>query len=1467
MFLLQLRPVQTFLAHKLLSVVSDKTSHEMSLDRLKISWLDQASLEEVLIKDLEGDTMLYAQSFEVNYRIWDIIKQEYLNVEEVTANKLILNLIKHRPDEKLNLTQFLNALKTDTVKKKSKPILLDRINLSNLDLRLVDVTKTQDRTRLDFAHLDFNIPDFSLTDFHLRSDTISGSILQMRGVERNSKFTIEEFNTIFRVSNSSLSVDDLSFKTPTSQVSDSLEFFYNGLDDLAYFQDSVSFILHFNDTRISKEDIKIITGARKLESDITIDGIVWGTVGDFNIEETRFGYGSSYFVGGVSCFGLPDLSKTFVLADITKSHVLPRDLRPYVGDYTDNLRQMGRIDFTGSFAGFFKDFVARGDFVTDQGSVHSDINLKIPDDPSMMSYVGNLEFKNLNVGAFFRNDVAQVVNLKATINGEGITPENAEFDLKALIYQSGLYGYVYDSVSADGRFAKNFFEGSFKVEDPNCDLKGNAQIDFRNEQEILNVNVIVNTFNSDELRFSRRNLGAKGNINLEVKDLDLDNFIARLEIDSGELNLDEKQVILDSIRFTADLKDSIRTIKMAFPGFSSKVEGEFRITDVIKDVKLMAQGYAGKLMIIDDSVTTNEGSGNNYKLKLDAQIDNISPYLDSLSIPIDIGGRTILEGSFRQSKNANLSFYLKTDSLELGRNLFLNPIIELNGSEDLEDQSILTNFIFQSSEQVIPGVPNTEKFLIEGVWYDNEIDLTTMVNQPETKSEVRLESTMTLYEDSLIFRMRPSDMLLLGDNWKFNQANKIVITNQKIDFKDLEIYDASESISLQGVYADSIPTSIIVSTEGLNMNKAELFSKVSVGGLLNGEFKMFRENSSESFRFDGGFLLKNLSYDQVELGDVKGSSNWNPSNKSIYTKVDVERKDVNTIEIEGYYFPVAESEQLDFNITFDEADLKMGQPFLQENFSNISGLATGSFKLSGSVDKPEVIGNCSIKNGSVLINYLNTFYVFDGGVDFNSNSIGFSNFNLTDRKGSNASVSGMIRHNSFKNMVMDVSIRANTFEFLNTTSLDNNLYYGTAYGTGTIGITGPLNDLNIAANIRTEADTKFFIPISDGTTSTQQEYITFVDFSDTTKTDIEEEFNISGLTLDFDIEVTPDAYCELIFDIKTGDIIRGRGRGNLKLRLDTDGEFNMFGPLEITEGAYNFTVPNFINKEFEVVPGSMITWYGEPYNAILDLDATYLQRASFAELENPDKQTQDALANKVPILVVLRLEGGMLSPDIEFDLQLQNESDATSTNVSELSQITSDEQELKRQVISLLFLKRFSPRQSFTLSGGGTVGNSVSEFLSSQVSYLVSQIDENLEVEVNLADLNKDAFNTFQLRFAYTFLDGRLKVTRGGDFGNQNDNNDNVLNDIVGDWSVEYSLTKDGRLRAKVFRNSNQRILTTQDQQNQETGVSLRFVHSFNDFAELLSLKRDEAMLKREQEKKKAEAADKSEASSKDSTQ
>ena len=164
--------------------------------------------------------------------------------------------------------------------------------------------------------------------------------------------------------------------------------------------------------------------------------------------------------------------------------------------------------------------------------------------------------------------------------------------------------------------------------------------------------------------------------------------------------------------------------------------------------------------------------------------------------------------------------------------------------------------------------------------------------------------------------------------------------------------------------------------------------------------------------------------------------------------------------------------------------------------------------------------------------------------------------------------------------------------------------------------------------------------------------------------------------------------------------------------------------------------------------------------------------------------------------------------------------------------------------------------ESFVGGADFSVGKSLSELVTNQISYLASQVDENLEIEVDLSDLDEEGFNTFQLRLGYTFMDGRLRVTRGGDFttATSEDQQSNLVSDIIGDWSVEYMLTRDGKLRVKMFSQSNQNQLSTSGQQQMETGLSLNCVTSFNNFSELMSRTRANAIQRKEEDETSEEA-------------
>src|SRR5690606_14382767 len=140
------------------------------------------------------------------------------------------------------------------------------------------------------------------------------------------------------------------------------------------------------------------------------------------------------------------------------------------------------------------------------------------------------------------------------------------------------------------------------------------------------------------------------------------------------------------------------------------------------------------------------------------------------------------------------------------------------------------------------------------------------------------------------------------------------------------------------------------------------------------------------------------------------------------------------------------------------------------------------------------------------------------------------------------------------------------------------------FASGEVTFTGHVDNLVIASTAKSEKNSRIFIPIGSSESAEKKEFINFISLMDTTTNEIKVQGikkEVSGITFDLNLEVTPDLYCEIIFDIKSGDIIRGRGNGDLKLILDTKGEFNMFGSVAFTEGWYNFTLYDIINKEFE----------------------------------------------------------------------------------------------------------------------------------------------------------------------------------------------------------------------------------------------------------------------------------------------
>jgi hypothetical protein len=148
-------------------------------------------------------------------------------------------------------------------------------------------------------------------------------------------------------------------------------------------------------------------------------------------------------------------------------------------------------------------------------------------------------------------------------------------------------------------------------------------------------------------------------------------------------------------------------------------------------------------------------------------------------------------------------------------------------------------------------------------------------------------------------------------------------------------------------------------------------------------------------------------------------------------------------------------------------------------------------------------------------------------------------------------------------------------------------------------------------NMKTNGGTRFVIPLDGPSEMSNNEFIQFVS-KDTVKK--VKPISKSNISLDFNLEATSDAEVQLIFDEKSGDVIKARGDGNLNMKINSKGKFDMFGDYVLSTGDYLFTLENFVTKKFEIEKGSSIKWNGNVYKANIDIVANYKQRASIKPL-------------------------------------------------------------------------------------------------------------------------------------------------------------------------------------------------------------------------------------------------------------
>lgn len=1487
----QFPEVQTVLTGRYLRGFSQVVGFPSTVERIDLRWYDRLEMKQVMIKDPANNQMISVERLLVNFDFFDLMAKGNVNIDEAEIDRAVVRLIKIKESDtssNLNINVFIKKINEKFSSggggKSSAKLNIGEIALDNSQFIYSEPEKDSIRNGFDYRHFHLDVNDAQLQAFQVIGDTIQFDVKSLQVLDRKTKFKIDELITYFRISQSSMEFLNTELRAGKSYISDSILFKYQSQDDLSDFNDKVNIVAKLKNTVLDPKDLALFTyGLPPLPQPVTLSGTATGKVTRFVLRNMDLAMGGTRVKGKLSMDGLPEINETFIDLKINEGHLVQRDIRSFMPEnFYDLVRPLGRTQIIGEFRGFVNDFVTKGSLTTSLGYIQSDLNLKVNEhNIGQSTYKGNMSLTDFRLGEYLSDTVNfQRVTLNGRINGKGLTRETADFTLTGQVKSIGVRRYNYSNISTNARFAAQLFNGVLSINDPNLKFNANGFIDFRKGNELIQVKAMLDTAFIDKLGFIKDPLFVRSYFDVNTSGLKLDSLFGSVMLRNSFVKYKDNVLSLDSVHIISAQEGLNRKLKLLSSVADFSMLGNYRYTPIYNDLQVLVNEFylsmKNNRKALADYYKRKQSSSQFYNSAFELIVHDMRPLAVLGDLDLFISPNSSLKGSFSNGEVSLMNCSGKIDTLIFDKKKITGSEFEFNASKPRDSVSGKSSLTIKSRQQEFNRVFKTENLFFDAQWDRDHVDFILDADQVGNSNILRMKSELDFLPDSVRIKILPTQLRIFDEYWRVNADNFILIKNGEWSFNRMKVHHRNEFISLDGFISNDPDKILTLNIDSLGIDIVNSLVLEKVNGTVNGSVQA--RNLYHGPSIQNNVTVDELTVDEFLVGNVRGRNEWNRDKKRFDLNFSLEREGKRTVEMTGFYDPAESVSPLSVTAKLENANIKIIEPFMRGIFSHMDGALTGNYTVTGTFLEPIINGTGKIESAQLTVDYLKTTYFFSGELGFNPKQILFKNFNVRDELKNKATLGGAISHRNYNEMQINLTASFSNFQLLNLTAKDNDLFYGQAYGTGNMNMLGPIDNLKISGTARSDKGTRIFIPLngSDATVS-KKDFVTFVKFSDTLKVDkksvkAKTKDEPTGVTMDLNLDITPDAYAEIIFDIRSGDIIRGYGKGDLKLQLDTKGEFNMFGDYEFERGNYNFTLYDIINKEFSINKGSRITWLGDPYGGILNINASYRQLVSFAPvISNQDPTVINSLQmrRKYPAEVQLKIDGSMTGFQINFDIvanDLPNTIPVVTTNNNTVAVTLNNdfkafkaqlnEQELKRQVFSLIMLRRFSPPDAFAT--GGSLYSSVSELFSNQLSYWLTQVDQNLEVNFDLGNFDQEAFNTFQLRLSYSFLGGRLRVTRDGAFNNNYTRSE--VSNMLGDWTVDYLLTPDGKFKVKMYsRNNINQLLnssTIGSQAAVTTGFSLMNTQNFNHWRELLTTARERRRKEMEQQPKKEEEDD-----------
>ena len=859
-------------------------------------------------------------------------------------------------------------------------------------------------------------------------------------------------------------------------------------------------------------------------------------------------------------------------------------------------------------------------------------------------------------------------------------------------------------------------------------------------------NAIALTGNIDPLNAVTSTMGFPGS-NLQVDFSTDDNYTHAL-LNSGDM------------RITLEAPESIASIISGYSNYAIQLATQFKEPHFNTDTL--------KTLLPDLDLTIRATRNNPVQQFLALQ----GYTFDSLYAKVNTSKTLGINGNIdiREFKTGNVLFEQST----------------VNIAQD--NQSLKLNALVKNSRR---NNPNKFTATINGELLNNGFSVLADFVDAKGKQGLNIGTRATFTpEGDMTLNLIPEVSTIAYRKFKVNADNFVTVDHNKMITADIHLLaDDNTALRLFSMPTDSTnKQDITLSIAHLSLR--DLSNVIpfmpQMGGYLSGDAHVLKQDTT--FTAVAALETKDLEFEGTKIGTLGTELFYMPEDNGHYVVAQIISEDKDIAVLDGHYSNEATG-VLNASVTLDNMPCKLFNPLMgNDGTLGLSGNLNGEVTVEGPLDKLKFNGQLkpdSIHAYSELYGF--DLAMEDKTIEIKDSKIEFSDMAFYSKSKTPLYINGDIDFNEMSNMLIDLKVKANDYEIINSTKTKKSMVFGNVFIDLDATVKGRNGLIIFMGDMKILEKTNVTYVMTDTPLQVEDQFNGLVEFTNFTEPQEEEpeEQPISGtfINLNVNIDELAHLHCELSADGKS--YVDCKGGGNLTLRIFPSGEMALNGRFNINSGEMKYTLPFIPLKTFAFTEGNYIVFNGDPANPTLNITAMETTKASVSD----DNGATRMVAFRVGVAITRQLS----DMGLEFLIEAPEDSEVQ----NELSTLSSDAK--SRLAITMLATGMYASTNN---KSGFKATNALNAFLESEIQNITGNTLKSVDFSVGIED-NTTATGESQTDYTFQFSkrlwNDRVTFILGGKVSTGATEGNSAAQSFIDNISLEYRLDKNNTRYLKLF--------------------------------------------------------------------